>query len=42
MICITPPLRTLSVPVASPVPAALQQFAAMPSCVANKLGVACA
>jgi hypothetical protein len=42
MIYITPPLRILSVPVASPALAALQQLAAMPFCVANKIGVACA
>jgi hypothetical protein len=39
---VTPMLPTLSVPVASPVPDALQQFAALRSCVANTLGVACA
>jgi hypothetical protein len=39
---VTPMLSTLSVPVASPVPDALQQFVALRSCVANTLGVACA
>jgi hypothetical protein len=42
MTSVTPPPRTLSVPVASPLLAALLRLAAMPFCVANKLGVACA
>ena len=39
---LTPMQRTLSVAVASPVPAALRQLAAMPFCVANKPLVVCA
>jgi len=39
---ITPPLRLLSVPVASLALVALRQLAAMPFCVANMLVVACA
>ena len=39
---VTSMLRTLSVAVASPAPAALRQLAAMPFCVANKPRVACA
>jgi hypothetical protein len=39
---VTPLLQTLSVPVASPAPAALRQLVAMRSCVANTLFVACA
>jgi hypothetical protein len=39
---ISPPLRILSAPVASPVPAALWQLGAILFCVADKLGVACA
>jgi hypothetical protein len=42
MTSVTPPPRTLFVPVASLVPAALLRLAAMPFYVANKLGVACA
>jgi cell shape-determining protein MreC len=42
IISITPTLRILSAPVASPVPDALRQLAAQRSCVANKLRVACA
>jgi len=38
----TPQQQFLSVPVVSPVPAALRQLAAMPFCVANMLVVACA
>jgi hypothetical protein len=39
---VTQLLPTLSVPVASPVPDALRQLAALRSCVANTLVVACA
>jgi hypothetical protein len=42
LIRITPRLRILSALVASPVPVALWQLGAIPFCVANKLGVACA
>jgi hypothetical protein len=39
---VTPLLRILSVPVASPIPAALRQLAVMLFCVADKRGVVCA
>ena len=42
MTSVIPPPRTLSVSVASPLPAALRRLGAMPFCVANKPHVACA